>query len=126
MHFCSIKCDQSTFFLFSGSLKSQESCKVLSQKCFSGTQSENLEGAVCKSGSTLENYGVIPTDKNYCEIQPDQSIGEKTWAECDDNCPTATNDLNGKYLLFYFYFILLLPLKRCRTHLIIEHILIFL
>ena len=77
---------------FSGSLESEESCKVLSQKCFTDTQiSENPQVTVCKSGSSLEDFGNIPTDKNYCEIQPDQSIGEKTWAECDKDCPTEIN-----------------------------------
>ena len=77
---------------FSGSLESEESCKVLSQKCFTDTQiSENPQVTVCKSGSSLEDFGNIPTDKNYCQIEPDQSIGEKTWAECDNDCPTATN-----------------------------------
>ena len=81
---------------FSGSLESEESCKVLSQKCFTDTQiSENPQVTVCKSGSSLEDFGNIPTDKNYCEIQPDQSIGEKTWAECDKDCPTETN--HGMY-----------------------------
>ena len=84
-------------------MESEESCKVLSQKCFTDTQiSENPQVTVCKSGSSLEDFGNIPTDKNYCQIEPDQSIGEKTWAECDNSqgqCPPGDN---SEYFLPFF------------------------
>ena len=67
----------------------------MSQRCFSALEITENPGVKCKSGSDLEDFGQLPIDKNYCEIQPDQSIGEKTWAECDNDCPTETN--HGMY-----------------------------
>ena len=63
----------------------------MSERCFSASEIAENPEVKCKSGSTLEDFGHLPADKNYCQIQPDQSIGEKTWAECDKDCPTATN-----------------------------------
>lgn len=75
---------------------SEESCKVVSQRCFSALEIAENSEVKCKSGSDLEDFGQLPIDKNYCEIQPDQSIGEKTWAECDNtegHCPPGDNSL---------------------------------
>ena len=63
----------------------------MSQRCFSALEITENPGVKCKSGSDLEDFGQLPIDKNYCEIQPDQSIGEKTWAECDNTCPPRDN-----------------------------------
>ena len=66
----------------------------MSERCFSALEIADNPTIKCKSGSTLENFGHLPIDKNYCEIQPEQSIGEKTWAECDNICPPGDN---GEY-----------------------------
>ena len=74
----------------------------MSERCFSASEIAENPEVKCKSGSTLEDFGHLPADKNYCQIQPDQSIGEKTWAECDNSqgqCPPGDN---SEYLLPFF------------------------
>lgn len=73
-----------------------KSCKVVSERCFSASEIAENPEVKCKSGSTLEDFGHLPADKNYCQIQPDQSVGEKTWAECDNSqgqCPPGDNSI---------------------------------
>ena len=74
----------------------------MSERCFSASEIAENPEVKCKSGSTLEDFGHLPADKNYCQIQPDQSIGEKTWAECDNSqgqCPPGDN---SEYFLPFF------------------------
>ena len=97
----SLLTNQLFFLFFTGSSESK-SCKVVSERCFSASEIAENPEVKCKSGSTLEDFGHLPADKNYCQIQPDQSIGEKTWAECDNSqgqCPPGDN---SEYFLPFF------------------------
>ena len=74
----------------------------MSERCFSASEIAENPEVKCKSGSTLEDFGHLPADKNYCQIQPDQSVGETTWAECDNSqgqCPPGDN---SEYFLPFF------------------------
>ena len=74
----------------------------MSERCFSASEIAENPEVKCKSGSTLEDFGHLPADKNYCQIQPDQSIGEKTWAECDNSQEQCPPGDNSEYFLPFF------------------------